>query len=184
MLGTLGGVVKDGHGKPWAVTAGHVVKSFNDGQRVQYFPDAERALLGTYVAPVAISPGCDLAKIDAPATLLSSAPVGIPVLPVLWPENEITRLRDARVVFIGGQVGRVLGTVEEVAPRDGHPSVISVQLACSDLVPGDSGGPLYLEDGETLFWLGTLVSGGRSSQNGFSVGRFLHPARALTELGV
>jgi len=183
-LCTMGGVIFHDN-QWWGVTAGHALNGFGNGQRVWYFPEAIRSLLGAYSAPAFEQPDMDLAKIQVSEDLISINPIGFGQAPSLFAEDQVTSLVQKRVVFLGAQIGRTSGTITAVKAVDQHSRAIIVRLACVETQLGDSGGPLYYEEGTQLWWVGTLVSG-RSlpNQPGFSEGLFLHPGRALAALGI
>lgn len=179
--GTLSAVrIKDG--KFWGITAGHVLRRFGHGQRIWYFP-AGRELLGQYVAPCVLNDAADLAKLEVPEELVMLEPQGFPSPPELFPEHELTALKDKDVIFLGGQIGRVPGRVTAVGAQLNFASTVTVRLSCTDLREGNSGGPLYIERQDSLLWIGTLVAG-RALQPGFSEGVFVHPGAGLAELGL
>jgi hypothetical protein len=179
--GTLGGFAKHGD-KFWGVTAGHVFRGFSNHQRVWYFP-FERELLGTYDEPAITTSEVDLAKFEVPRDLALFAPIGYPTEPTLFPHGEIQSLQDQSVVFLGGQIGRVLGRVTRIGSEAAYTQAIVVRLQCPDLREGNSGGPLYRQTPDSLEWVGTLVAG-RQLGSGFSEGLFLHPEPGLAALGI
>jgi hypothetical protein len=112
-------------------------------------------------------------------------PVGFGRVPVLYPEADLNALVGHEVVFLSRQSGRVRGAVTRIGAFGAHSRALFVRLACADLIRGDSGRPLYFDDGGTVFLVGRLVGGGAlAGEPGFSEGIYLHPWEALTALGI
>jgi len=150
---TLGAVIAQGDLR-WGVTAGHALNGFGNGLPISYFPEGQRARLGTYAEPAAIGPDMDLAKFQLPAELVAMNPVGFGQAPTLFPEAELRSLKAKSVVFLGGQVGRIRGTVADVESFDGHTQAILVRLASASLIVGDSGGHSIFKTAPTCSGLG------------------------------
>jgi hypothetical protein len=106
-------------------------------------------------------------------------PVGFGQAAVPYPAADLNALVGHEVVFLGKQSGRVRGSVTRVGAFDSHPRALFVRLGCAELSTGDSGGPLYFDDGALVFCVGTLV-GGRAlpGEPGFAEGIYLHPGEA------
>jgi hypothetical protein len=165
------------------LTAGHALRIFLAGDEVAYAADGEEARVGTCDPPPALGLGMDLGRFEAVVEHVLDLPLGFARTPRLLPEIDLDRLRGEELIFLGGQVGRRTGTLVSVGSENGHAKTLSVRLAVPRLITGDSGGPLYFDDGETLFLVATLV-GGAPSDPGFSDATFFHPGRALDVLNV
>jgi hypothetical protein len=180
---TIGGFVAF-NGKFWGVTAGHALDPFSDGQEVSYFPDSILAPLGHYAAPNVQDRVADLAKIAVDPARISFAPLGYPLPPQLFHEAQLDSLVGKSVIFLGGQIGKTTGRVQAVGAAGHFTRALVVNLDCPTTVPGDSGGPLYLEDGVNLHWLGTLSESRPLLGSALCECRFVHPAAALSEMGI
>jgi hypothetical protein len=180
---TMGGFVAF-NGKYWGVTAGHALDPFSDGQEVSYFPDSMLGVVGNYAAPSIETDVSDLAKIAVDPAQVSFAPVGYPLPPKLFDEAQLSTLIGKSVLFLGGQIGKTTGRVQAVGQAGHFTRALVVNLDCPTTVPGDSGGPLYLEDGIDLLWLGTLAESRPLPSSTVCECRFVHPAAALSEMGI
>ena len=180
---TMGGFVHF-KGEYWGVTAGHAFEGFGDGQEVSYFPDSQLAKLGNYRTPLIRNGVTDLAKIAVDPGQISFAPVGYPLPPALYDEAQLGALVGKQVVFMGAQIGKTEGTVTAVGPAGPFSRAITANLDCAMTIPGDSGGPLYLEDGVNLFWIGNLSESRAGANASVCEALFLHPAAGLSALGI
>jgi hypothetical protein len=105
-------------------------------------------------------------------------------VPVLYPAADLSALVGHEVVFLSRQNGPVRGLVTRAGAFDSHPCALFVRLECAELSSGDSGGPLYFDDGAILFRVGTLV-GARAlaGEPGFSEGIYLGPRETRSAEG-
>lgn len=180
-LGTLSAVVRRSNGSVFGLTAGHALEVFRAGDAVSFFPEGEKTRLGRCDPPVALGNGADLGRFEATPNLVMRTPLTFGRVPELLPHEDIGTLDGRELTFLGGQTGRSSAKLLHVGPSGTHPEVLFVRIEAPDIIPGDSGGPLYYDDGTTLFWVGTLV-GGRKAEPGFSEARFLHPRAGLAQL--
>lgn len=182
--GTLSAVLRVGDGV-WGLSAGHFMSGLPDHEKVWYFPESRRTLLGTYLGPVAENAGEDLARFSVHDELALTIPVGFGRVPRLISEEAIDDLAGKELLFLGGQIGKVTARLDRIAQFRSHPRALYVHVHSATLLTGDSGGPLYFDAGSELFWVGTLLAGRpKDGAPGACEGVFLAPHRGLARLGL
>lgn len=179
---TLSAVAYRSPDRAVGLTAGHALRIFGADDEVSYFPDGVRTTLGSYAPPPALGPAMDLGAFDGSVDQLLDMPLGFARIPKLLPVADVYSLADKDLVFVGGQTGKHSGTVIE-AKQKGRLATLFVKLDPPELLLGDSGGPLYFDDGTTLFLAGTLVRA-KQLEPGETRATFFHPGAALEFLKV